>query len=200
MVPQSDGCAALSDQAEEWRVIPGLDGYEASSLGRIRSMDVMTEHVRKIGPHFRFRRGRIRQVHLAPAGYPQVGICHGRDCVTGKKIRCNFAVHRLVCLAFHGEPPTELHEVAHNNGVRSDNRPENLRWASRSENFSDKLIHGTHARGTRNPSVKLTDEKVREIRQMITDGVGTTNIAKQFGVAKGSIEHIRTRRNWGHVL
>lgn len=43
-------------------------------------------------------------------------------------------VHRIVCLAFHGKPPTNLHQVNHKNGNRKDNTPSNLEWVTASEN------------------------------------------------------------------
>lgn len=52
-----------------------------------------------------------------------------------------YRVHRVVCWLHTGEDYPEL-EVAHANGVRMDNRPENLRWATRRENEHDKPISG----------------------------------------------------------
>ena len=43
-------------------------------------------------------------------------------------------VHRIVCTAFHGEPPTDSHVVDHIDTNRANNRPENLRWVTRLEN------------------------------------------------------------------
>ena len=58
--------------------------------------------------------------------------------VNGKPYR----VHRIICSAFHGKPPTG-HDVDHINGIRNDNRPENLRWASRSDNLRGaRTAHG----------------------------------------------------------
>jgi len=58
--------------------------------------------------------------------------------VNGKRYR----VHRLICSAFHGNPP-KGHDVDHVNGIKHDNRPENLRWASRSQNLRGaRTTHG----------------------------------------------------------
>lgn len=66
-----------------------------------------------------------------------------------------YLVHRLVCEAFHGPAPEATMDVAHNNGNRTDNRAENLRWATRAENIADQRKHGTHY--TMHPSPRRRD-------------------------------------------
>lgn len=59
-------------------------------------------------------------------------------------------VHRLVCAAFHGAPPTSNHEPDHINGDRSDNRPSNLEWVTHKENIRrarSKPVRGVAANG-----------------------------------------------------
>lgn len=53
-------------------------------------------------------------------------------------------VNRLVCFAFHGEPPTDKPFALHSNGEHTDNRACNLRWGSPKENMEDAIRHGTH--------------------------------------------------------
>ena len=43
-------------------------------------------------------------------------------------------VHRIVAMAFNGEPPTKEHVVDHIDTNKQNNRPENLRWVTRLEN------------------------------------------------------------------
>ena len=50
-------------------------------------------------------------------------------------------VHSLVALAFHGPRPEGL-DVAHGNCVKTDNRPSNLRYCTRSENLLDSVVLG----------------------------------------------------------
>lgn len=51
-----------------------------------------------------------------------------------KQIYKQLWVHRVVCQAFHGEPPFPKAQVDHINGDMFDNRPENLRWCTAQEN------------------------------------------------------------------
>lgn len=53
------------------------------------------------------------------------------------------ATHRLIALAFIGDRPTSKHQVNHKNGVRTDNRPENLEYITSREN----TLHGYRVNG-----------------------------------------------------
>ena len=53
---------------------------------------------------------------------------------TGYLFVSGVPVHRIVCSAFHGDPPSDQHVVDHIDTNRANNRPENLRWVTRLEN------------------------------------------------------------------
>lgn len=107
-------------------------------------------------------------------------------------------VHRLICERKYGPPPTSKHDAAHSCGkghLRCVN-PHHLRWATRKENFADKLLHGTHGQGERHAMAKLTEAQVSEIRD--ANGLHR-EIAKRFGVTPQTISDIKRRRSWRHV-
>ena len=110
----------FSDVNEIWKPIPGYEGkYEVSDQGRIRSF-------RRNPKGYLLKPGRMPEGHLS--------VSLGR-----KNSQC---VHKLVLLAFVGLAP-DGHECCHNNGNPADNRLENLRWGTRSENIKDAVKHGT---------------------------------------------------------
>jgi hypothetical protein len=75
--------------------------------------------------------------YATPAGYRAVGL-YAEE---GGKPQSQL-IHRLVCHAFHGPPPSDQHtDVRHLNGDKADNRAENLAWGTRSENMQDVLRH-----------------------------------------------------------
>lgn len=59
---------------------------------------------------------------------------------TGYLMWCGNGVHRIIAVAFHGEPPTSQHVVDHIDTNRCNNRPENLRWISKLENALNNPI------------------------------------------------------------
>lgn len=126
---------------EIWHAIPDYEGfYEASSLGRIRSLDrVVHDHAGKP----RRRNGQILRQFTQNARYLVVSL--RRD---GRKH--DFLVHRVVLAAFAGPCPPGM-ECCHNDGNRMNNRVENLRWDTRKANHFDKRAHGTAQRSTHCP-------------------------------------------------
>ena len=146
--------------AEEWRVIPGHEGHEVSSFGRVKNR----------------KTGRI----LTPSPNSR----YGHPCAS-KLGR----IHRLVALAFLGPPPTPRHQIAHNDGVPTNNHVSNLRWATPFENSLDRIKHGRAAK-------KLTPEKVAEIRRRAAAGENRGVLASEFGVSRTTIWNIQCRRQW----
>lgn len=165
--------------AEVWKVIPGFAGYEASSLGRIRSNRCGGIH----GAALTRSRPKVMVGLVSHDGYRRVGV---RD-DTGK--RRTIYVHQLVLFTFVGPRP-EGQEASHVSGDQLDNRPENLRWETKPENNSRKKAHGTQPRkyGSANPASKLTDEQRAKIRSLYAaGGVSQRALADRFGVAQSSI-------------
>jgi hypothetical protein len=60
----------------------------------------------------------------------------------------SFLVHRLVALAFHGESPIDRPIATHRDGDPQNNRPDNLAWATQSENLFDRYRHARARRLT----------------------------------------------------
>ncbi|WP_081287170.1 NUMOD4 motif-containing HNH endonuclease [Mycobacterium asiaticum] len=124
---------------EEWRPVVGFEGYyEVSSLGRVRSLDRRVPQgdrtqfwpgkmlTQTPSPSSGDRRGRYLDVHLSRGS---------------KKYRVR--IHRLVLEAFVGPRPPG-YECLHANDIGTDNRVENLRWGTASQNTLDKIKNGRH--------------------------------------------------------
>lgn len=160
---------------ETWKPVAGWP-YEVSDHGRLR----------RVGS------SKVCATYTLPNGYVQADFRHD-----GKKV--HRYVHRLVAEAFHGIQPSCSHEVAHQNGVRSDNRANNLRWASRSENHLDKRDHGTMLRGSKHHMAKLTEPQVIEIRRRVNAGEKQKDLAVEFRMSKMAISRAVRGENWRHV-
>lgn len=106
---------------ERWLPVSGWEGlYEVSDRGRVRSI----------------RRSLILQPRPNTSGHFQVGFSVNDNEVMRQ-------IHRLVLEAFVGPCPPGL-ECCHNDGDRTNNRLENLRWDTRSANQLDAVVHGGH--------------------------------------------------------
>lgn len=104
---------------------------------------------------------------------------------------------RVMCQLVHGEPPTPKHEAAHLCGKGHEGcvNPHHLSWKTHVENQADKLIHGTHDRGERHYSAKLTEQNVKFIRRM-KGVVPQRDLADRFDVCVSHICNIQNREEW----
>jgi hypothetical protein len=170
---------------ERWAAVIGYEGlYEVSTDGRVRSLDRM---VRTKGGALKLLPWRMLKPNVKANGYLQVNL---QD--TPRPIRYA-GVHRLVLEAFVGPCPDGM-ECRHDNGVRADNRLDNLSWGTHAENMADIERHGTRPRGERHPLSVLTHEMVSWIRESHQPG---NELADLLEVSHTSVCRARAGTTYG---
>lgn len=108
---------------------------------------------------------------------------------------------RLMCRLAHGTPPSDRHEAAHSCGKGDLGciHPLHLRWATKIENESDKVRHGTLLNGEAHPKAKLSMAQIRCVRLRIERGETQASVARAFGISETQISRIKNKKHWRHV-
>jgi hypothetical protein len=166
---------------EKWRPIPETrDRYYVSNMGRILTRKWHNAPI----PAF-------MKPALDHCGYLRTMILRNGKYHTIK-------MHREIAKVFIPNPlnkPT----INHINGIKSDNRIENLEWATWSENVSHAFATGLESNaGENHPKHKLTDAIVLRARQMRKEGMKYKDIAKELGFKEEVLNDCCTR-SWLHV-
>ncbi len=142
------------------------------------------------------RYGRWESLHvLRPyrdkSGYLKVSLrCY--------KQRKSYFVHTLVATAFHGLRP-DGQVICHRNGVRTDNREENLMYGTQQENIQQAVTQGRMTRGDRSHLARLTEAQAAEILGRLQAGEPGASLAREFGVTNGTVSSLKTGRTWRHL-
>ena len=126
-------------------------------------------------------------------GYLVISLC--KD-----SIRKQYKHHRLLMLTFLPNINHDELVINHINGIRDDNRLENLEWCSVEQNNNHAIENGLN-RGKN----KLDDKQVIQIKKMIKElEPGTirsisSKISKHFDVSPRTIESIIVNKRWSHI-
>lgn len=122
-------------------------------------------------------------------GYMVIGVT-----INGRKT--TVSVHRLVAMEYCDGYSAGM-QVNHKNGIKHDNRYENLEWVTPTQNMKHAFSAGlANSSGERNTMAKLDNKKVAQIRAMAKAGDSTSKISSMFGVHSATIRNVVTGKTW----
>src|SRR5699024_3381659 len=154
--------------AEIWKWVTGYEGlYKVSNAGRVKGIKSG-----KILSSKRYNHDGYVQAALRKDGQAK-----------------EYMVHRLVAQEFlpKSDCPTKI-TINHINGIKDDNRVENLEWMSMSEQMQHAYDSGL--KKPRKGCVALTKEEVEEVKKLYKrykHGRGSVALAEKFGVESTTI-------------
>jgi hypothetical protein len=178
---------AMPDASTLWRIIAGFPAYEVSNDGRVR----------RAVSNRSWPAGRELKPATADSGHLYVML--SRDGKSYKQF-----VHRLVCGAFNGAPPSDEACALHRDDVPTHNWPRNLYWGTRLDNHNDRMRNRgwkrNQPKGSAVGGSRLTEQDIYVIRQLRhVNRLTMQKIADRFGVHIMTISDILRGKTWAHV-
>ena len=175
---------------EKWKIMEEFPKYLISNKGRIKTLNTLED----------------KKVFVKEDGYISTVLTKN-----GKQYYKY--LHRLTAEAFiknkHNKP-----QVNHINGIKGDNRAENLEWVTPAENIRHAIDTGLlkykkkekeiknskYSLGEEVNGSKLTPEEVIEIRVLWElREFKQVELAEKFGVDNSTINDIIRRKQWKHI-
>lgn len=176
-------------QEEQWFPISFVDEpYQISNLLRIKKLPREVKNKQSLY----VIKERIISPWISKSKYYSI-----RMKTNGKNT--SFLFHRIIALAFIPNPENKP-QVNHINGIKTDNRIENLEWVTGSENIQHAFNTGLNQgrKGENHASSKLTELQVLEIRKL-KNTMTQQKIGELFGVKYQIIGNILRNENWKHI-
>lgn len=174
---------------EIWKTIKSYPTHEVSNTGKIRGKE----------RYVNIRDGRKRKVksRIISTHFNKIT---GYECVCLKFKGKTEYVHRFIAEAFI-ENPFSKKTVNHKNGIKSDNRIENLEWATQSENILHAFRTGLSSGKNRvkRKFRKLNPTQVKIIKECFSMGFRNKEIADYFKVNNTLICNIKSGIIWRSI-
>ena len=140
------------------------------------------------------KRGKPLKGMIDRCGYREV-------CLSENGKTKSYLVHRLILSTFKPIENMDRFDVNHKNGIKTDNRLENLEWCTRSENVLHAYRIGLEKKcvGENHHAHKLTKEDVSYIKSNYKKRdreYGAVALSKKFKVDRTTIHDIVRGKTW----
>lgn len=168
----------MENKKEIWRYVEfDFDSIkiEVSNLGRVRELG-----------------GELRSIHDNGFGY-KIAPVYNR--ITGRSK--NHYVHRLVALAFIGEPPEGKTQINHKDGDKENNVVDNLEWVSAKDNIKHMHEEGLNInRINHGATVKQPNEVVAKAYfEVVSCDLGVAESARKYDMPRTTMSSIVNKRS-----
>lgn len=146
-------------------------------------------------------------IHLLNIDYENGIILNRAQHYCGKYLKIKFkqkmvSVHNIIVFIKYGKQCINL-TVNHEDGDKGNNKPSNLTLMTLSENIQhafDVLGKKVNvAKGMDTHNSILTDDDVREIRRLLSQGLMKKTIAEMYNIDPSTISRINSGTRWAHV-
>lgn len=157
---------------EVWISIKDYPNYQISNLGNVKSLIT----------------NKVLLTQIDKYGYNNI--------IINKKY---FFIHRLIAIHFIDNPLNKP-QVNHINGIKNDNKIENLEWVTSKENINHSYKKKLHPTCEKHGRSKLSNNDVLLIRELLQNKVNQKFIADNFNISQVSVWKIKKRKTYNNLV
>lgn len=171
-----------SGWVEFWKAVPDYEGYEASTLGRIRSW--------RHSSGSRLRNPRVLKPNLNSRGYPSIRL------YIGNKVSVYRTTHRVIMRTFCPSGESDVPQINHIDGVKSNSRLDNLEWCSHGENIRHAFSISLIPVGVNHCNAHHSQAECEAARAEILKGRRLSSVGKELGFSYPILRAIKDGTHW----